>query len=40
MVNMNSANRIKSKLSFDSISISFSSITFSNLKINNINSGH
>ena len=39
MLSANEANRIKSKMTFNSIlvSFSFSLITFSDLKINNIN---
>ena len=37
MLNVNVANRIKSKMSSNSVSISFSLFTFSTLKINNIN---
>ncbi len=40
MLNENLANRIKNKMSSNSISISFSSITFSISKINNINLSH
>lgn len=37
MLRANEANRIKSKMTFNSILVSFSLITFSDLKINNIN---
>ena len=40
MLSANEANRIKSKMTFNSILVSFSSIIFSNLKLNNINRSH
>lgn len=40
MLNANVANRIKNKISYDSISISFSSFTFLISKVNNINISH
>ena len=40
MLDANEANRIKSKMSSNSILVSFSSITFSILKVNNINRSH
>ena len=40
MTCLNVANRIKNKMFFNSILVSFSSIIFSNLKLNNINRSH
>ena len=40
MTYSNVANRIKNKMFFNSILVSFSSIIFSNLKLNNINRSH